>query len=342
MAPDYELAEVPARVAAGERVVLRPSKRRKLGSLLLGLWAAFFAAASAVALGETLAAVAFLIPSVPLCLYWLAVAMPRSGALILTRRGFDVRHVWITRHWDWDRVAGFGVRYIHYPRGGGIELVSFASRDPRDRPGDTLQQIAIRGLTRTTTLPDRFGKRPQELAEVMSQCRLRFSDRAAPEDEAAIAADIERSGTVNAVVTVLLIVLMTVLSLFMALEAEGTDRWIGWIGVVLFGVGGVVAAVLRRVRGPRAEPATASGAAPIEIDAREEVTFTAATSGTAAEVVNRVLEAHYEYLDDHPRDRVLEEAEEQAWIAARTGVDVATVRRVMSAHDDFLRRAGVI
>ena len=53
MTPDPELADIPARVATGERVVLRPSKRRKLGSLLLGLWAAFMAAAGAIAIAET-------------------------------------------------------------------------------------------------------------------------------------------------------------------------------------------------------------------------------------------------------------------------------------------------
>ena len=112
MTPDPELADIPARVATGERVVLRPSKRRKLGSLLLGLWAAFMAAAGAIAIAETLAGLLFLIPALPLSLYWLAVAMPRSGALTLTRRGFEVRHAWITRRWDWDRVTAYGVRHI--------------------------------------------------------------------------------------------------------------------------------------------------------------------------------------------------------------------------------------
>jgi hypothetical protein len=45
---------------------------------------------------------------VSLCLYSRAVALPRSGALILTRRGFEGRHAWITRHWNWDKVIGFG------------------------------------------------------------------------------------------------------------------------------------------------------------------------------------------------------------------------------------------
>jgi hypothetical protein len=342
MAPDAELTEVPARVAAGEHVVMRPSKRRKLGSLLLGLWAVFMAAAGAIAITQTLAGLIFLIPAAPFALYWLAVALPRSGALTLTRRGFEVRHAWITRRWDWDRVTGFGVRQIIYPRGGGIDLVTFSTDDPRDRPGDFLQQLAVRGLTRTSTLPDRFGKDPEDLAGVMSQCRVRFSDGAGPEDAAAIATDVQRSTVMNAVVLVAVWAVMTSGSLFMAMEAQGAERVVGWIGVVFFGVGGVVAAVLRRVRGDRAEPAAASGDQPIEIDANEEVTYTAATSGVSAEIVNRVLEAHYDYLERHPRGRVVEDAAEYEWIADRTGVDLATVRRLMSAHDDFLRQAGVL
>ena len=263
MAPDAELADLPARVAAGEHVVLRPSKRRKLGSLVLALWAAFLVAAGVGTLDEGLFSVVLLVLALPACLYWLVVAMPRSGALTLTRQGFEVRHAWITRHWDWDRITGFTVRHIHYPRAGGIELVGFATRDARDRPGDPLQKLAIRGLTRTTTLPDRFGKRPHELAETMSRCRLRFSDRSLVDSA-------------------------------------------------------------------------------IEIDAGEEIRTTAATSGTPEELADRIVEARYDYLEQHPRDRVVQEAEEHAWVARRTDEDADTVGRVLHAHDDFLRRAGVM
>jgi hypothetical protein len=184
MGRDRELADLPARVAAGERLVLRPSKRRKLGSLVLGLLAGFMAAAGIATLGESAVGLIVVIPAAPLAVYWLAVAAPLSGKLTLTRDGFEARHAWITRRWDWDRVRGFGVRHIDYTGGSSIDLVSFATPDPREQPGDMLQQLAIRGVTRSTTLPDRFGDDPVALAEAMSQCRQRFSDRHVPDDAA--------------------------------------------------------------------------------------------------------------------------------------------------------------
>jgi hypothetical protein len=319
-------------------VVLRPSKRRKAGSFLAGLWAGCMAAAGVAVLGQSAVGLLVAVPGAPLALYWLAVAMPRSCALTLDRTGFTVRHAWITRHWDWDQARGFGVRHIEYNAPGySIDLVSFATPDPREQPGDALQELAIRGITRTTTLPDGYGEDPQRLAEAMSQCRKRLVDRHRPHDDAGVAADMARSAAVNAAGLTVITIVMTAGSLFLALAAGDTfDHVVGWIGVVLFGVGGTVALGLRLKRGGGGSPRAK------EVDADVEIATTATSSGESKETVARVLDAHYAFLERQPRDRPIDVGIERTRIAAEAGLDEETVGRVLDAHDDFLAGAGLM
>jgi hypothetical protein len=233
-------------------------------------------------------------------------------------------------------VAGFGVRFIDYPRGGHIELVSFAARDPSERQGDWLQGLAIRGVTRTTTLPDRFGVEPRELAQAMADCRARFSDRALPPGASAIEADVSRSFALNLAATVAAIVVLTALSLFLVIEGDAAERVLGWIGVALFGFAAPAGFLLRSRRdAPGAE-------APIEIDARVEIPTTAHAAGVTEAVAGQVVEARYEYIQRHAAHQVIEAEAERAWVAEHTGVDPDAVEAVLDAHDDFLVRAGVM
>jgi hypothetical protein len=166
---------LPERVRAGERVVLRPSRRRRLGVTLLGLLAALLAAAGAVqTLQGSAWGLALLVPGAPLALYWLAAATPRSTWLAIDRDGFEARQSFVGHRWSWNSVSGFGVRTIDYRGGGSITLVSFTSRDRGERPADWLQELAIRGLIRTTTLPDPYGEQARELAAGMEACRAEF------------------------------------------------------------------------------------------------------------------------------------------------------------------------
>lgn len=216
--------------------------------------------------------------------------------------------------------------------------MSFATPDPREQPGDMLQGLGIRGITRTTTLPDRFGERPQALAEAMSQCRQRFSDRVVPDDLAGIDADVTRSAAANAVVLVALTLVMTVASLFLAISGDGADRVIGWIGVAFFGVGGAIGISIRLVRRRGRMPPPE----PKEVDADVEIDTTAAASGVPKEIVARVLDAHYAYLERQPRDRPIDGDAERSRVAAETSIDEETVGRVFPAHDEFLVGAGIM
>ena len=65
------------------------------------------------------------------------------------------------------------------------------------------------------------------------------------------------------------------------------------------------------------------------------------TAADVREAVERVLDAHYAYLDKAPRDRPVDEREEGAWIASHTGLPEPTVLAVLAAHLDFLRDAGI-
>jgi transposase len=111
---------------------------------------------------------------------------------------------------------------------------------------------------------------------------------------------------------------------------------IAFLGVAFLGVGGAAVLALRWTRRPRARwrrgaTLTVAGA---------EIASTAATSGLSEHVAGRVLEAHYAYLERHPRDRVPDVRVERAWIARESGLDQDTVRRVLEAHDEFLMASG--
>ncbi len=138
-----------------------------------------------------------LLPALPLALYWLVAAVPRSSSLTLARSGFQVRHLFVRRSWDWDDVLGFGARSILYPRGGGITLVGFMARGGQEPQGDLLQGLGIRGLTRTTTLPDAYGSSAEDLAAAMERCRARFADGAAPGAGPKLPADVARSAAIT-------------------------------------------------------------------------------------------------------------------------------------------------
>ena len=340
MASEPELRDLTGQVAARDSVVLRPSKRRKVFNLVLGLWAAFMAVAGGVAVaGGGVPGLIILIPALPLALYWLVAALPRSSSLTLTRRGFQARHLFIRRSWDWDDALGFGVRCIVYPRGGGITLVSFMARGGREPQGDLLQGLAIRGLTRTTTLPDAYGSPAEDLAAAMERCRARFADGAAQGASQEMSADIARSGAINSAALALVTAVMTAGSALLAFAGEDTaSRVFGWVGLALFGVGGAVALVLR-TRQRRVEQSARDD--PVEVDATVEIARTASGSHLPEATVERVLDAHYAYLEKAPRDRPVDEREEGAWIASHTGLPERTVLAVLAAHLDFLRDAGI-
>jgi len=340
VASEQELEDLPAKVAARDSVVLRPSKRRKVFSLVLGLGTAFMAVAGGAAVaGGSVAGLIALVPALPLALYWLVAALPRSSSLTLTRRGFQARHLFIRRSWDWDDALGFGARLILYPRGGDITLVSFMARGGREPQGDLLQGLAIRGLTRTTTLPDAYGSSAEDLAAAMERCRERFADGAAHDVTPQLSADIARSGAINSAALALLMAVMTAGGALLALAGEGTaERVLGWVGLALLAAGGAGALVLRARRQPGER---SSHDDPLEVDATIEIARTASASGVAAATVERVLDAHYAYLDKAPRDCPVDEREEGTWIASHTELPERTVLAVLAAHLDFLRDAGI-
>lgn len=321
-------------------MALRPSKRRKLLSAALGALAAFMATAGAAGLAEDpVPALIILVPASALGLYWLAGALPRSSSLTLTPSEFHVRHLFVRRSWDWDDTLGFGILDIVYPRGGGITLVTFETRDPRERKQDFLQGLAIRGLTRTTTLPDAYGRDPRQLAAVMEACRARFSDGMIAERTPALAADMARSSTVNMAGLALLTIVMTAGSLLLALGGDDTfARVMGWLGVGLFGIGGAATVLVPSLR--RRAARSTDSEHPV-VAARMEIAYTARKSGLPEATVELVLDAHYAYLEQAPRDRTIEEEVEVAWITSRTDVDADAARAILAAQLDFLRDAGL-
>jgi hypothetical protein len=139
----------------------------------------------------------------------------------------------------------------------------------------------------------------------------------------------------NAVTLVAITIVMTAGSLLLAFMGEGDHRALGWIGVVFFGVGCVGIAI----RGVRERDERRAAAL---VDADVEIASAAASSGTSNDVAGRVVEAHYAYLERHPRDRILDVRVERAWIARESGLDEDTVRRVLEAHDEFLIASGLM
>lgn len=73
-----------------------------------------------------------------------------------------------------------------------------------------------------------------------------------------------------------------------------------------------------------------------------EIDTTAAASGVSKEIVARVLDAHYAYLERQPRDRPIDGDTERSRVAAETSIDEETVGRVFDAHDEFLVGAGIM
>jgi hypothetical protein len=142
-----------------------------------------------------------------------------------------------------------------------------------------------------------------------------------------------RCGVVNAGTLVEITVAMTAGGLFLALVGEADERVLGWLGVAFVGVGGAAAIAIRRRRRRKA---------PTVVDADVEIATTAAASGLPREVAERVVEAHYAYLERHSRDRILDVRVEHSWIARQSGLDADTVRRVLDAHDDYLIASGLM
>jgi hypothetical protein len=145
-------------------------------------------------------------------------------------------------------MRSFRARRILYPQGNGISLVAFSTPDPREAPSDFLQGLAVRGITRTTTLPDAYGVPPDRLAAVLQACRRRFAGGASAAAAPGADEDLARSRALNGATMVVLTVLLAAGSLWMALGGAGAgaaERAIGWAGVLLFGVGGIAAAVVR-------------------------------------------------------------------------------------------------
>jgi len=341
------LASVPDRVAAGEQIVLRPSKRRKLGSVMLALWAALFVAIGILALGDGRpAGLVFVLPSVPFFLYWLVAALPGSSSLNMSRDGFVVRHCFVRRGWTWREAAGFRTRRIDYPRLGGITLVSFSTADPREQPGDFLQELAVRGLTRTTTLPDPYGVAPADLARAMEACRRRFGDEETRADGSDAAADLTRSRVLNAAALAVVVGLLAAAGAYMGVAADepwrgvspAVLRALGWV-TVAGAAAAVIAMVARRWRhrgtpgGQRSTPV---------IDAHDEIVRTAIGSGLPESTVNEVVEGRYAFLERASRAEPIDPAAELDWVARHTGVDRTTVQRALAAHDDYLRSAGLM
>ena len=338
MASREELQDLPVRLATGATLVLRPSWRRKLFNLVLGLVAGlvFVGALGAVLGVNVVVGLIVLVPSLFFTGYWLLGAMPRSSSLVLTRTGFTARHLFIGRSWDWDDVVAFGLREIVYPRAGAITLVSFTVRGGHERSEDLLQELGVRGITRTTTLPDAYGSRSEDLAAAMERCRERFVDGVATPHDPRLATDVRRSHLLNAGALLVLGLVLTAGAVLVVREPEDTfSQVLGWVGIVLFGACAVMGLV--QLLRPRR-----TDVAPREIDAELEIAHVASATGTDRETVQLVLERHYAYLADLPSDQVVVESEVSAWIASRTGVSTETVAAILSAQLDFLREAGLV
>lgn len=186
------------RVAMGERLVLRPSARKKLRSLVFGLVCALVTSIGALGAleGDVAFGVLVALFGLPLSAYWLAAAMPRSGSLVLTREGFRARYCWINRSWDWDTISRFDSTISENEGAGVTRHVTFSTHRPDIPKTDRLHKLGVRGLSRVTQLPDTYGRRPDELAELMEFCRQRCSDRVDVPD-AGGAADALRSRVLN-------------------------------------------------------------------------------------------------------------------------------------------------
>lgn len=127
--------------------------------------------------------------------------------------------------------------------------MGFRPRDPGEPVADLLFALGIRGITRTTTLPDAYGVEPDALAATLEACRSRFTEPGATlaPPAAGASADLARSGWLNTVVQVATYVLIAVLGAALLLAGDGL--FIRGLGLFLLAmVAWIVVAIARQSR----------------------------------------------------------------------------------------------
>lgn len=177
------VVDAVARAVDGGRTVtlpVRPANRARhlLGTILLALVIGV-AMVLARVLGHPWLAAMCAAGVGPFLIFHLLVALPRSGALTLDRRGMTVRYAFRNRAWNWSEIDGFETARSSAE---GPLRVSFSSTRPEDTdtPG-ILEWIGVRGLTLTTQMPDRYGLETWELAALLRSCREMCAPRTADE-----------------------------------------------------------------------------------------------------------------------------------------------------------------
>ena len=183
------------RLARGETIVLRP--RRWLWAVLLAFVAAF-----------TVAFVLWFIDTphvVPaaLALFFGAIAVlcvlqffPRWAHLRIAPDGLVLRHTMRTTRWEWNDIEHFVPYEIHHQY-SSTKLVGFDRRDLTPARQSFFQTLA-RGMTGVDgSLPDTYGMRHEELAELLNVARDRYATEHGPSPS--LLADLELQREADAV-----------------------------------------------------------------------------------------------------------------------------------------------
>jgi hypothetical protein len=108
-------------------------------------------------------------------LVFLALLMPGSASLLLTRDGFRVRSLWRSHFTPWSAVAAFGVVRISHR-----SMVSYNFTDVAAHRGARFSR-ALTGAE--GALPDSYGMSAEDLAALMTAWRARALGAPGPTEE---------------------------------------------------------------------------------------------------------------------------------------------------------------
>ena len=166
------------RLRRGEAIVLYP--RRWRWAILLVLSVALFA-------GSVLTFIGFphVLPAAGVLLFGAAVVMcivqlvPRWSHLRIAPDGLVLRNLGRTQRWSWNDLENF-TTYEIYHQYGSVKNVGFDRRDLTPERQSFFQTLT-RGMTGVDgALPDTYGMRHEELADVLNAARDRYATEHGP------------------------------------------------------------------------------------------------------------------------------------------------------------------